>query len=431
MILSTRSHKEKTLLSFLLAGTALLGCPRKATNDPDAGPSVNGVADAGTDAGTNGGTDAGTDAGAPPAVGLSLLDYERGVDLTPDGRTALLWQQGTGALYFLDTVTGQAVQVTTLDVTDLQTQQPHAMSATRRIAAGYGFHPNEAALWSEAGGWQRLGSPLDAGCVDTSGGSPVVTDLSAAFDVSASGDVAVGFLWDGCNAGFGFRWAAAADGGVFTVLGKLGADGYERATVVASDGTVAAGFAPVTVGAATVDRSPARWNADGTGFLLDPTNAVEPGEVTAISSDGRTMAGNWASSLGGGQGFTWTADGGVVRFGSGSATPERDTFFVNAMSANGRFILGAVSTFDPDLLASTQSAFAWTEAEGVRPLADIATANGITLPADVTLANVMAVSADGTVILGDAALPPDPNDPLGQPVAKVFLLVLPASAVPE
>jgi hypothetical protein len=41
------------------------------------------------------------------------------------------------------------------------------------------------------------------------------------------------------------------------------------------------------------------------------------------------------------------------------------------------------------------------------------------------------VSADGTTILGEVTFPPDPNDPLGLPVTKIFVLVLPASAVPR
>jgi uncharacterized membrane protein len=82
-----------------------------------------------------------------------------------------------------------------------------------------------------------------------------------------------------------------------------------RATVISADGMVAAGFA--FNGAA--DRSPAVWNPDGTGFLLDPTDRMLPGEVTAISADGAIVAGTWARPMGGSDGFVWSRAGGVVR----------------------------------------------------------------------------------------------------------------------
>lgn len=367
-----------------------------------------------------------------PEVGYSVIELERPVDLTPDGRTALLWQQSTGELYFYDTVDKTLTVKTTLDLRELQNQQPHALSANLRIAAGYGFQPGEAGLWSEPSGWLKLGTSFAQGCVDSSTPTPNVLDLGTAFDVSADGTTAVGFLWEGCSAGQAFRWRDSGGRGTFTMLARLGGVvGFERATVVSADGRVAAGFAPQQVGKSFVDRSPARWLEDGTGMLLDPGNANEPGEVTAISADGAVMAGIWASTAGGINGFVWTATAGVTRLIPPSTTPEFESVFVNAMSANGKFILGAISTFDPNLLSATQRAFAWSAAGGFQTLADLAVSVGITLGAGQQLTNVLAVSADGTTILGEVTFPPDPNDPLGLPVTKIFVLVLPASAVPR
>jgi hypothetical protein len=49
-------------------------------------------------------------------------------------------------------------------------------------------------------------------------------------------------------------------------------------------------------------------------------------------------------------------------------------------------------------------AFVWTQAGGMRPLVDVVTAAGLTIPEGAKLTQVLASSTDGTVILGQATL---------------------------
>jgi hypothetical protein len=86
------------------------------------------------------------------------------------------------------------------------------------------------------------------------------------------------------------------------------------------------------------------------------------------------------------------------------------------MSADGALIFGGVG----DVFFTTPIAFVWTAAAGMRPLADVAAAAGVTLPAGMLLGSVLGASADGTVLAGTAL------DGDGNP--RTFVLRLPRSA---
>jgi hypothetical protein len=372
------------------------------------------------------------DAAPLPAVGLTVLEVERAVDLTPDGRTALLWTQSNGDLIFYDTVTGLETVKTRLDDAEsLQTQQPFGLSQTLRIAATYGYPPEEAGLWDAAHDWVTLGSPL-AGCTDDTMVPPRLERRGGAFDVSDDGHVAVGLLWSSCNDTQAFLWSEASGTGVFTLLDLLGTSATihaERASVVSADGQVAGGFAPKQSGEFEIDRSPALWHADGSGILLDPGANGAPGEVTALSADGTIAAGILAGALGGQTGFVWSQATGLETFST--ETPDVDTIFVNAMTDDGRVTFGQLDhptdPNDPAFSPHERSAFARTKAAGLVKLQELATAHGIAVPDGLTLINVQAVSADGTVILGDAELPADPATGFAPP--RLYVLVLPPGAI--
>jgi|GEM_PF-4993392 len=96
---------------------------------------------------------------------------------------------------------------------------------------------------------------------------------------------------DGCTTS-SFRWTDASGSGVTTPLERLGASSatlgpVNRATVLSDDGRFAAGFAENLA----VDRSPAFWRADGSGFLLDPDQVDAPGEILTLSPDVLAEAG--------------------------------------------------------------------------------------------------------------------------------------------
>jgi hypothetical protein len=163
-----------------------------------------------------------------------------------------------------------------------------------------------------------------------------------------------------------------------------------------------------------VDRWPAVWRADGTGFLL-PTGSFtddSPGEILSISADGRMVAGTWASDA-----FYWTEATGIVNIGKlPDADPFLDNTYANAIAADGKLIFGTCGS----PFFSVPRAFVWTAAGGMQQLDSVAVAHGITIPAGYTLTHIQAASADGTVLLGIAYAP--------NFTQVTFVLTLPISA---
>jgi hypothetical protein len=263
-------------------------------------------------------------------------------------------------------------------------------------------------VWSEADGWTAIASPFPT-CGETESG--------AAFDLTADGARAVGYFWDGCASGQAF----VSDGAGADLLDRVGVPGFERATVISADGSVIGGFAPVQVGEFFVDRSPAVWHPDGTGFLLDGTTA-NPGEITAASADGSVLAGLWAHETDGITGFTWTEAGGVTRFTTTSEGKAFESIFTTDISGDGSVVVGTLAVFDPDQLTTTTHGFVRDPVNGLRPISELASANGIEIPDDMRLTTVASVSADGTIFLGEAQT----GDPAqGNVTVAVYTLVLP------
>lgn len=305
------------------------------------------------------------------------------IDLTPAGDTAVLFDffSTEGDVYFLAPETGTLTFKTT--VGSPLRAFPTGISATKRVSAIHG-DPNEAGLWTEAGGWLDLGNVYPAGCGGDQGG---------AWDIQADGRAAVGLLWNGCFAE-AFHWSA---GGGLMALDLLGEPFFgstnppvNRATKISDDGTRIGGFAQREF----VDRWPALWRPDGSGFLLPEGEFTpdSPGEVLSVNADGSMAAGIWNL-----EGFYWTEAEGVVRLGT---IPGGQTY-PNAIAAGCRLIFGKnqAGFFDPP------TAFVWTRNNGLRSLTDIAIAHGAVLPPGVVLDNVLAASADGTVVLGTALDP--------------------------
>lgn len=343
------------------------------------------------------------DAAAPPA--FALFDYPLAIDVSPDGSRAVFqdFAGGVATVVVHDTATG--VSTTVAELGDPARTLATGVAATGRISAMRN-EPLEAALWSPTGSWLDLGSPFAAGCGDA--------EVSGAFDVSADGHVAVGLAWDGCVAK-GFRWSDASGAGAFAPLAVLGQSAAgpgtaptNRATVVSDDGRVAAGFAEN----GPIDRSPAVWQPDGTGELLDPTNVDAPGEVLAIDGTGTALAGQR-----GNDGFVWTRAAGFVAIPRLPAALPSDPVYPNAMTADGTRVFGGIG----NAFFTTPLAFVWSATAGTRDLTELATASGVALPTGTILTSVLGASADGTVLIGtamDAAFAP-----------KTFVLRLPASAL--
>jgi hypothetical protein len=319
-------------------------------------------------------------------VGITFFDFSLAIDITPDGRYAAFEDiSGPDAtVHVHDTFTG----VTTLKtaVGNPARDVATGISATGRISALYD-EPVQAALWDETGGWTMLGSPHTSGCG--------TEEISGAFDVSADGHTTVGLAWNGCSP-TAFRWSDAGGTGAFVPLQVLGSASQHgsptpanRASVISDDGRIAAGFAQN----GPIDRSPAVWNADGSGFLLDPTNMDVAGEVMSINADGSVVAGQmWVD------GFVWTQASGMTFMTRLPDALPSEPIFPLAMSSDGAFVFGGLGSS----FFSIPTAFVWSADRGMRSIAAIAVANGIALPEGLTLNSIVSASADGTVLIGTA-----------------------------
>lgn len=386
--------------SFALALGAA-ACDDAATTTSSSGATSTSGAGGATSSSVSTGDTSSSSSGVA-APGLVLLDYGLAIDVTPDGATAVFEDISTldAKIVFYDTVANTAVEKTSVgDPTrDLAT----GVSQTGRVSALYG-DPVVAGYWTEATGWATVASPFPQGCDQ---------DLAAAWDVSAAGDVVVGMAWNGC-APEGFLWKDSGGAGTYQKLAVLGAPTpggtlppTNRATVVSDDGKVVAGFAQN----GNIDRTPARWTADGAGMLLPLPAADTPGEVLSIDATGATLAGSF-----GGEGFVWTEASGLTLLPRLEGSLPSDFVFPNAMSGDGALVFGGVG----DAFFSIPIAFVWSAADGIRALADVATKAGVTVPSGVLLNSVLGASADGTVLIGTAM------DAQGMP--KTFVLRLPAA----
>ena len=334
----------------------------------------------------------------PPA--LHFHDYAQAIDITPDGRTALFGDISTfeNRLFFVDTVTNVAENRT--NVGDPLRTFATGISQSGTVSALHG-EPVQAGVWTMESGWTALPSPHAAWCGE---------DIGGAWDVSADGKVVVGVTWNGCSVE-AFR---ASETGMtrLPVLGeRMGgelAPPDNRATVVSDDGSTVAGFAMTAI----VDRAPAVWRADGTGELLARVADDSPGEVLSINADGSVLAG-----LDGLDGVVWRGATKLTIPRFDTKLPS-DPVFPNALNAAGTVVFGGQGSS----FFGTPDAFLWSEAGGLRKVADLAIAAGLEIPPSVVLTNVIAVSGDGTVLIGNAQNVDNFTD-------FVFTLRLPAGAI--
>jgi hypothetical protein len=358
-------------------------------------------------------TDSDTSVVVPTAV-FSIVDKGTPVDITPDGTAAIFWDylSTDGDTYVWDVAAKTLIFETTTGPTFRDF--PTAVSSNLEITALYS-EPVAAGLWTQTKEWRRLGSLFAEGCgIDPN--DEELGEIGGAWDISADGSVVVGLIWDGCVAK-AFRWSEVEGTRDFRTLEEVGAvrEGLtrspnSRATVVSDDGKVAAGW----VETAIVDRWPTLWNTeDGTGTKLTTTAFTDdsPGEILAISADGKSACGVWNQN-----GFVWTEAGGVVATGALENVLPNEPTFANAITADGALVFGASGGG----FFGTPQAFVWSADKGMRRLVDIANAAGANIADTLILGNVLGASSDGTVLIG-TLLDADFNQ-------KAFVLELPASA---
>ncbi|HMU61873.1 MAG TPA: hypothetical protein PKA66_08830 [Gemmatimonadales bacterium] len=336
-----------------------------------------------------------------PGATLALIPNLRAEDISADGKTVLLTDpfSATADFYFYDVAT----KVSTLKgaAGDAQFDFTTGISNGQRVSAIHG-KPEQAGLWEQAGGWLDLGNIYPTGCeFDTDTGAQ---DQSGGWDIDSAGHVAVGLVWNACNAE-AFMWSDAAGSGGFITLDLIGDSVPEngnppinRATVISDNGLVAAGFASQTADIEGsiywIDRRPALWTATGAGSFI-PSGGVftddSPGEVLAIAGNGSLVTGVWSQMP-----FIWSSTLGTVNLASG--TYEGFQGWGQATALDGQVVYGTMQ----EGFFGAPFPFFWTQAGGVVSLLDVAAANGITLPENYYWEAVVAASADGTLIVGAA-----------------------------
>ncbi len=216
-----------------------------------------------------------------------------------------------------------------------------------------------------------------------------------------------------------FVVGAASEGGPVAPISWTGSGGVDfldrldpnrsAAARGVSDGGIAVGYSETILG-----RQAARWNPDGSvAGLGDLDGGLFLSEALAISADGTTIVGLGVANLDD-QAVRWGADLQIESLGrvDGYTAASR----ANAVSADGTSIVGRASSgpSDPDPFQNT--AFLWTESEGMQNLAVLLATSGLDL-AGWTLEDATGISADGRSIVGTAI------DPSG--VTRGYLAVIP------
>jgi len=338
--------------------------------------------------------------GAAPCLAgeatFQLLTTAEAADVTVDefGRTLVLTTEGYGNGVFV--YEGGSYSFVGSGV-------GYGLSADGNSVAGSIIDPEgvtEAARGDATGGWLPLGSVGQ--CDNTRSGG---------WDVSADGSTVVGLTMEvgGCNA-LGFVWTQATG---LQTLEEL-ANGNNRASVVAEDGEVIAGFAQ-----GTFNRSPAAWLAS-TG-MAHPTFPFDPdaqGEIGAMSSDGSILAGRYFDdTLSGGflLPFYWTENDGIV------VLPEVPDFpggFVHDVSDDKRTFVGTAGTPTTGITAAI-----WRPEWGAVDLKSKLIELGANVPENYDVLFALGLSNDGQTVVGTGFLAPDmPNEP---GAVRAFIATLP------
>lgn len=341
-----------------------------------------------------------TEANETPVGSLTLIPNMRAEDISADGKTVLMTDLMSAGVdfYLYDVASGTSTLGGSAG--DWMNDFTTGISNHQRVSALHG-KPVNAGLWQN-GTWLDLGNTFPAGCEYDD-----VTheqDLSSAWDIDSAGHGAVGMVWNLCDVQ-AFYWSDAGGVGGFTLLDLLGTGmpidtlpgefkaPQNRATVISDDGVTIGGWGSDTATVEGVmyyiDRRPAVWTNTGTGYLLTSTATFPQdctGEVLAIGGNGTTVAGTWCQKA-----FVWTAAGGAVNLSG-------DLFgWGQAVALDGQLVFG---TNSDSPFWGINTPFVWTQAGGVKSLADVAAENDIVIPSTYMWQSIVAASADGTVVVG-------------------------------
>ncbi|WP_334158509.1 autotransporter domain-containing protein [Oryzomicrobium sp.] len=283
-----------------------------------------------------------------------------------NAETAVLWTNGGTTSQLLATpanTTSSAAQAISLDGSTL---------------VGWGIQSGNriALLWTSAG----------VSILPSLAGA---TTDNKAEGISATGQYAVGFN-SVSNQYEAVRWDIANNS--VTALGQLAGGMGSMAKAISADGAIVAGTA-----FDSLHHQRAFVWREATPVMTELpmlTGAYNQSSAEAISSNGSTVVGLvYGSST---RAVYWTVDSTTATVHDLGTLPGKTDSWATNISANGQVIIGHSSNGGND-----QTAFRWTQANGMQSVAQWLGGFGVSLPSGWHLLGASAINQDGKVIAGD------------------------------
>jgi probable HAF family extracellular repeat protein len=206
--------------------------------------------------------------------------------------------------------------------------------------------------------------------------------------VSADGGVMVG----SSATASGHRRARQWKDGVMADLGTLGGDG-SFAIAVSADGSVVVGASNT----ASDNQHAYRWENGAMVDLGTLGDDYVNSAAFAVSADGSVVVGTSDANRNGSLHLYRWQSGVMTDLG---LLGDADSYDF-AISADGDVVVGCGKTAD-STGGSIKLGFHWTAATGIQPVSSWLTTSGVTIPANVSSLCATGISADGSVVIGDA-----------------------------
>lgn len=220
---------------------------------------------------------------------------------------------------------------------------------------------------------------------------PIITSMKnvekISFDILGSELIVVGYSTASTGKTQAFRWTRA-DG--MRGLGFLDGTNSSTATAISSDGETIVGYCNDVSG-----NTYGFYWTELTGMVS--IGDIKDGEVLDVSGDGAVIVGYWYGSDSGlGSAFRWTQKTGIQQLPYEAS--HADDMWANAVSDDGKIVVGGCATEDRGDGRYESVGFRWTAETGTVSL-------GISTPAHATqnYESARNISADGSVIIGTEA----------------------------
>jgi probable HAF family extracellular repeat protein len=227
--------------------------------------------------------------------------------------------------------------------------------------------------------------PTSGGAFQWSSGAIQIIGGSGWFATAANSDASVIVGAGGSYGRYAVRWV----NGTQQYLGSLSSGASSTAWAVSSDGLTIAGEAATSFGGGQVAF---RWRSVGGMESIGTLSGGNASSATGISGDGSVIVGA-STATEGLRAFRWTVGGGMESLGVMAAGSYSSA---TAISADGRVVVGFGGLTD-----GTQSAFIHHGSFGMMNLMDYLTNSGVNMSGWDVLSKATGVSADGRYVVGN------------------------------